>query len=426
MPLHVLRHKLNRGLGETSRDLFEYVAEVCEPDDVIVRMDCDDTHGPEFIPSMIAKLEEGHDVVIASRFQPGGGQTGVSAYRALVSRCANLFMKVLFPIKGIREYSCGFRAYRAGIIQEAVNFYGNDFIQLKGLGFTCTLEKLVKLKLLAARITEVPFMLRYNQKQSQSKMVGGVTTLGYLTMVLLYYWPIGGWSRRMRRLKKGSPGEASFVVGPGAPGSREQEKTPHQDRIDPWRRGAPGRALPQTGWRTGMCGICGVFSSAGTAPAERAPVVRDMMSRRAHRGPAGEGLCCGEGFCFGHRRLAIIDVEGGAQPMTSEDGRYALTYNGEIYNYLELRADLVDREVQFRTSSDSEVLLQMLIRKGPAALDELNGMFAFAFVDRRTGEWLLARDPFGTKPLYYAIRGDELVFASEIKAILAQAHLFPR
>lgn len=144
-----------------------------------------------------------------------------------------------------------------------------------------------------------------------------------------------------------------------------------------------------------------------------------MMSRLAHRGPDGEGLCCGEGFCFGHRRLAIIDIEGGAQPMTSDDGRYTLTFNGEIYNYLELRADLIERGVRFRTASDSEVLLQMLIREGPAALDELNGMFAFAFVDRQTGEWLLARDPFGTKPLYYAIRGDELVFASEIKAVLA-------
>lgn len=199
MPVEVIHHKLNRGLGETSRDLFEYVAEVCSCDDVIIRMDCDDTHGPEFIPTLIARLNEGYDVVIASRFQPGGGQFGVSRYRALISRCANLFMKVLFPIKGLREYSCGFRAYRAGIIQKAVDFYGDHFIQLKGLGFTCTLEKLVKLKILGARFAEVPFVLRYDRKVSKSKMVANITALGYITMAICYHWPWGGWRRGYQR-----------------------------------------------------------------------------------------------------------------------------------------------------------------------------------------------------------------------------------
>ena len=195
MPIHILRHNLNRGLGETSRDLFEYVAEKCSPRDVIVRLDCDATHEPKVIRRMIAKLDEGYDVVVASRFHKGGGQIGVGAWRALVSRAANVFMKVLFPIKGLREYSCGFRAYRAEMIRKAIDFYGNDFIQLKGLGFTCTLEKLVKLKLLRARFAEVPFVLRYDQKRSSSKMVSSVTTLGYLTMAICYYWPWGGWRR---------------------------------------------------------------------------------------------------------------------------------------------------------------------------------------------------------------------------------------
>jgi len=108
------------------------------------------------------------------------------------------FMKVFFPIKGIREYSCGFRAYKAGIIQEAISQYRDNFIQLKGLGFTCTLEKIIKLKLLGARFAEVPFTLHYNQKLSDSKMVSSITTLGYMVMVLMYYWPFGGW----RSLKK--------------------------------------------------------------------------------------------------------------------------------------------------------------------------------------------------------------------------------
>lgn len=199
--LEVITHRINRGLGETSRDLFERASELLEDKDVIIRMDCDDTHDPSFMHLMKKKLDEGHDVVIASRFQEGGGQRGVSAYRAFVSRSANLFMKVLFPISGVREYSCGFRAYRAGVIRRAIRVFGNDFIQLKGLGFTCTLEKLVKLRILGARFAEIPFVLRYDRKRSVSKMVSSVTTLGYLTMAVLHYWPWGGWRTNPRFLK---------------------------------------------------------------------------------------------------------------------------------------------------------------------------------------------------------------------------------
>ena len=199
LPLSVIHHRINRGLGETARDLFEHAAEICEAGDVIVRMDCDDTHDPIIIHDMVARLDSGYDIVIASRFCEGGGQLGVNAYRAFISRAANVFMKVFFPIRGVREYSCGFRAYRAGIIQRAIADYGNNFIQLKGLGFTGTLEKLVKLNLIGARVTEVPFVLRYDQKKSPSKMVSSITTLGYLVMTLLYYWPWGGWRAAARR-----------------------------------------------------------------------------------------------------------------------------------------------------------------------------------------------------------------------------------
>jgi dolichol-phosphate mannosyltransferase len=197
--LDVITHRINRGLGETSRDLFEHAAEITTAGDVIVRMDCDDTHEPEFIPRLVAKLREGHDVVVASRFAPGGGQMGVSTYRAIISQGANLFMKVFFPIRGLREYTCGFRAYRAEMIQRAIMYFGNNFIQLKGLGFTCTLEKMVKLKLLGAGFAEAPFVLRYDKKLSTSKMVSSVTTLGYLVMTVMYHWPWGGWRAQARQ-----------------------------------------------------------------------------------------------------------------------------------------------------------------------------------------------------------------------------------
>lgn len=192
-PLEVVTHRRNRGLGETSRDLFERAAEIAGPNDIIVRMDCDDTHEPKHMLDMIDKINAGFDVVIASRFQRGGGQLGVSSYRAFISNCANLFMKVIFQVRGVREYSCGFRAYRASLIQQAVEAYGNQFIQLKGLGFTCTLEKLVKLNIMGAKFAEVPFVLRYDNKRSTSKMVSSITTLGYLVMAICYHWPSRGW-----------------------------------------------------------------------------------------------------------------------------------------------------------------------------------------------------------------------------------------
>jgi asparagine synthase (glutamine-hydrolysing) len=173
-----------------------------------------------------------------------------------------------------------------------------------------------------------------------------------------------------------------------------------------------------------MCGICGILGNAGSVADARQAVSR-MMELLAHRGPDGEGLVETPGAVLGHRRLAIIDLEHGAQPMASPDGRHVLVFNGEIYNYIELRNALTAAGVAFRTASDTEVLLQMLIRHGPAALSQLNGMFAFAFVDRQTGEWLIARDPFGIKPLYYAQLDGAIAFASEIKALFVHPGIRP-
>ncbi len=144
-----------------------------------------------------------------------------------------------------------------------------------------------------------------------------------------------------------------------------------------------------------------------------------MTEALAHRGPDDEGCHAAGAIGLGHRRLAIIDPAHGRQPMQTEDGRYTIVYNGEIYNYRELRAQLEKEGVAFRTHTDTEVLLELLAREGPAALRRLRGMFAFALWDRERRELLCARDPLGQKPLFYVQRGDVFWFASEIKALLA-------
>ena len=197
----LLPHSINRGLGETERDGFEYLANRCADEDIIIRLDCDDTHEPIYIQSMIDKLAEGYDVVGTSRFQPGGYQKGVNWYRRGISSAANTFMKVLFGIKGIKDYSCGYRAYRAKAIKDAVQIYGNGFLQMRGLGFTSTLETIVKLNLLGFRFAEVPFGLRYDQRVTESKMVASITILGYFIMAFLYHFPRSGWRKWGRPLK---------------------------------------------------------------------------------------------------------------------------------------------------------------------------------------------------------------------------------
>ncbi len=166
-----------------------------------------------------------------------------------------------------------------------------------------------------------------------------------------------------------------------------------------------------------MCGITGILNANGD-PAS-AVVLRRMTDCLAHRGPDGDGIYNDGPVGLGHRRLAIIDLTAaGHQPMISQCGRYALTYNGEIYNYQELRLELEARGHLFRSRTDSEVLLNAFVEWGIACLDRLNGMFAFAVWDRQARELFLARDRYGVKPLYYADIGGVLLFGSEVKAIL--------
>ena len=171
-----------------------------------------------------------------------------------------------------------------------------------------------------------------------------------------------------------------------------------------------------------MCGIAGIHAYLDVAPpVDRGELVR-MNQRMISRGPDGSGLWLSdEGRTgFGHRRLAIIDLsEGGAQPMRSADGRFTITFNGEIYNYRELRAELQAAGRTFRSESDTEVLLQLYAEYGAAMVGRLRGMFAFGLWDAGKRTLLLARDPLGIKPLYWADDGWTLRFASQAKALLA-------
>ena len=167
-----------------------------------------------------------------------------------------------------------------------------------------------------------------------------------------------------------------------------------------------------------MCGIAGTLDlQPGLEAAE--DLAARMTDMLAHRGPDGAGLLVDPPVVLGNRRLSILDLSSaGHQPMASEDGRFWITYNGEIYNYKELAQELRARGHRFRSSGDTEVLLRAYVEWGPDCLARLNGMFAFAVWDRDRQELLAARDRFGVKPFYYTVAGGRFRFASEIKALL--------
>ncbi len=167
-----------------------------------------------------------------------------------------------------------------------------------------------------------------------------------------------------------------------------------------------------------MCGIAGIFHIDGS-PASKV-LLRQMTNAIIHRGPDGEGYYIDGSIGLGHRRLSIIDLsEAGHQPMATEDGRYVISYNGEVYNFNELRVELESIGHRFYSLTDSEVVLKALAEWGRGALGRFNGMFAFALWDKQERTLMLARDRYGIKPLYYTWVNSTLIFGSEIKAILA-------
>lgn len=176
-----------------------------------------------------------------------------------------------------------------------------------------------------------------------------------------------------------------------------------------------------------MCGICGVFSYGHPAADNRDVIVR-MRDRMTHRGPDAAGAWTSPDgtLALGHRRLSIIDLSAaGHQPMSNEDGSLRIVYNGEIYNHTELRRGLEARGHRYTSRTDTETLLHLYQEYGPAMLDRLRGMFAFAIWDERRRRLFLARDRVGVKPLYYAIRDGTFLFASEIKALAAHPAFTP-
>ena len=168
-----------------------------------------------------------------------------------------------------------------------------------------------------------------------------------------------------------------------------------------------------------MCGIAGIFHAETPRPVELARIER-MCDAIVHRGPDGSGVWTAPGIGLGHRRLSIIDLEGSPQPMHAADGRAVIVFNGEIYNFRELRRELEAGGAQFRTEGDTETILAAWQRWGVDCLSRLDGMFAFALYDKPTRRLLLARDRLGVKPLYTARLSDGgLAFASELKGLLA-------
>jgi len=173
-----------------------------------------------------------------------------------------------------------------------------------------------------------------------------------------------------------------------------------------------------------MCGICGICMRGASRPVDL-DRLRRMTALLAHRGPDGEGFLRQGAVGFGHRRLSIIDIEEGAQPIFNEDESIGIVFNGEIYNYVELMEDLKGRGHRFRTHSDTEVIVHLYEELGDACVEALRGMFAFAIWDGRDGSVLLARDRLGIKPLFFSVDDASLVFASEMKAIVETAQSRP-
>ena len=173
-----------------------------------------------------------------------------------------------------------------------------------------------------------------------------------------------------------------------------------------------------------MCGIAGILTKSQISEADHV-LLRRMADVLVHRGPDGEGFYFDRSIGLAHRRLSIIDLEGGKQPLSNEDGTVWITFNGEIYNYLELREQLIQKGHKFVTSSDTEVIVHLYEEKGEDFVSHLRGMFAIALWDARNKRLLLTRDRVGKKPLFYAMLKDSVFFASEMKSLL-QIPGFPK
>ena len=182
MPVQLVQHSVNKGLSGALDTCFRTAMKVAMPGDVIITMDADDTHGPATIERMMLKIKDGYDVVIASRYQEGSRVVGVPFNRVLMTWFARILFKMVMPIPGVRDYTCGYRAYRFDVLRKGMDHYGEDWVSERG--FTCMVDVLLKLRRFKFVMGEVPMLLRYDQKLGDSKMKVASTATKTLKLLL--------------------------------------------------------------------------------------------------------------------------------------------------------------------------------------------------------------------------------------------------
>lgn len=181
MPVELLKNPVNLGLGASLKNGFEYLVKIISDKDLIITLDSDNTHDPRLFAKLIEKAGEGFDIVIASRFASGGQEIGLSLFRKILSRGAYIYLKLLFNIPGVKDYTCGYRIYSADIIKKGFEKYGSKLIE--NSGFVCMAELLIKLSNLTSKIAETGLVLRYDQKMTPSKMKLFNTISGYFKLL---------------------------------------------------------------------------------------------------------------------------------------------------------------------------------------------------------------------------------------------------
>jgi dolichol-phosphate mannosyltransferase len=182
LPVTLIDHTVNQGLGAAIRTGLLSAVDLGRDEDIIVTMDADDTHTASAIAAMVGRIDAGYDVVIASRYRPGAQVVGVPPIRRFLSFAASVLFRSIFPIRGVRDFTCGYRAYRAVVLRSAARRYRDEFINQEG--FQCMVDILLKLSRLDLRFTEVPLVLRYDRKEGKSKMRVARTILKTLELLL--------------------------------------------------------------------------------------------------------------------------------------------------------------------------------------------------------------------------------------------------
>lgn len=181
IPIEIIDHVVNKGLGQTMLTGLRWAADLLRDGDVLVTMDADNTHDPALIEQMDRKIKTGANLVIASRYEKGGEEVGLSRLRSILSRGASSLLMIFFPIHGAKDYTCGYRAYQGSLIKYAFQVYGSRLVEERG--FTCMAEILIKLGKIEAQVSEVPLVLRYDLKTGPSKMKILQTILRYFALI---------------------------------------------------------------------------------------------------------------------------------------------------------------------------------------------------------------------------------------------------